>query len=306
MFHAEHHYVMFHAEHFVSPASSVYNKAEGRAMGKGLPERERKGMDELRRLEKEAESRTPVLVGVDEIMPNPYQSRRNFDAGALAELAESIGKYGVLQPVLVRKAPAGYYLIAGERRWRASKMAGLEKIPAIAMEMTDERMEEVCMIENIQREDLNPVEEARGYRSIMERRGLTQEQMASIAGKSRPYIANSLRLLKMPEGIQELVASGRLGMGHVKPLLALDPERATEIAKQAAEKGWTSREVEDHVKRSRRKPSRRDDGYAYAERLMRNRLGTKVRITDRTVTFSYSGPDDLNRILELIGALEDV
>ena len=185
-------------------------------------------------------------------------------------------------------------------------MAGLESLPAIAVEMTDERMEEVCMVENIQREDLNPVEEARGYRSMMERRGLTQEQMAAIVGKSRPYIANSLRLLKMPDAIQDLVASGRLGMGHVKPLLALKPERAVEIATQAAENGWTSREVEDCVKRRRKTASRHDDSYAYAERLMRNRLGTKVRITDRTVTFSYSGPDDLNRILELIGAIEDI
>lgn len=305
MFHAEHRKRMFHAEHFVFPPPCVYNEG-GMAGRESLPETERKEMDELRRLEKEAESRTPVLVGVDEIMPNPYQSRRNFDEQALAELAESIGKYGVLQPVLVRKAPVGYYLIAGERRWRASKMAGLESLPAIAVEMTDERMEEVCMVENIQREDLNPVEEARGYRSMMERRGLTQEQMAAIVGKSRPYIANSLRLLKMPDAIQDLVASGRLGMGHVKPLLALKPERAVEIATQAAENGWTSREVEDCVKRRRKTTSRHDDSYAYAERLMRNRLGTKVRIADRTVTFSYSGPDDLNRILELIGAIEDI
>ena len=182
---------------------------------------------------------------LSEIEPNRDQPRRQFDEEALAELADSIRKVGLLQPITVRPmANLGYQIVAGERRWRACRMAGLETVPVIVKEMTDQECAEIAMIENLQREDLNPVEEAEGYRSLIDRFGLTQEQVAQAVGKSRPAIANALRLLALPEETLSLLADGRITAGHARALLAIEDPTLRKAAAAMAQKGATVREIE--------------------------------------------------------------
>ena len=172
----------------------------------------------------EDEGRT-VTLPIGEIVPNRAQPRKQFDDEALAELAESIASHGVLQPLLVRPLTDGsYQLVAGERRWRASRMAGLAEVPVVVREMSDREAAELALIENLQREDLNPMEEAQGYQTLMEAYGLTQEEAARVVNKSRPAVANSLRLLHLPEPVKELVGKGRLAAGHARALLAFPEE----------------------------------------------------------------------------------
>ena len=187
-----------------------------------------------------------VTLRVSEIEPNRDQPRRYFDESALAELADSIREHGVLQPLVVRPlAGGGYQIIAGERRWRACRMAGVSEVPAVVREMTDVEAMEIALIENLQREDLNIMEEAAGYRTLMEEHGMTQDQVASRVGKSRPVVANALRLLNLPQEVAQMVREGRLSAGHARALLSIgDASLQKEIAARAAEGAVTVRDIE--------------------------------------------------------------
>lgn len=246
------------------------------------------------------------------IRPNPYQPRKSFDEEKIKELAQSIKEHGVFTPILVRKSVQGYELLAGERRLRASKVAGKKTIPAIILEFTEEQMLELSLLENIQREDLNSIEEAQAYQRLIERMGYTQEQLAKRVGKSREHITNSLRLLKLPVSIQQLVIENRLQMGHVRPLITLEDEGlAYDIANRIIDEGLSVRTVEKLVKEAKsdsnkeKKEKIKDHNLVYVEEIMQNKLQTKVKVEKHSISISYSDTKDLNRILELLGCIEE-
>lgn len=210
-------------------------------------------------LENENESSGSTVLPVSEIEPNRSQPRRDFDEESLRELADSIAVHGVLQPLLVRPlAEGGYQLVAGERRWRASRMAGLFEVPVIVREMTDSEMMQIAMIENLQRENLNPVEEAMGYRMLIEEYHLTQEEISKSVGKSRPVIANALRILSLPKEILDMVSEGKISAGHARALLGFsDKAEQMRVARSINAKDLTVRDVEKLVK-SFDKPDKRE------------------------------------------------
>ncbi len=184
-------------------------------------------------------------IRLSEIEPNLSQPRKDFDEAALSELADSIATHGVLQPLLVRPTPNGtYQIVAGERRWRAARLAGLSEVPVLIKELSDEENDQLALIENLQREDLNAIETAEGYRSLMERYGMTQEQLSEAVGKSRPAIANSLRILNLPKEIIPMVAEGKISAGHAKAILSAPEDKRLELAKKIAEEGLSVREAE--------------------------------------------------------------
>ena len=193
-----------------------------------------------------------VMMKITEIEPNKNQPRKDFDETALAQLADSIRQHGVIQPLLVRPRTDGsYQLVAGERRWRASRMAGIDEVPVVIREMTDSETMEIALIENLQREDLNPVEEALGYRDLMDSFGMTQDEVAKRVGRSRPAVANALRLLSLPEEILPMVRQGEISAGHARALLSLpDEDEMMEIAKKIPQKGYTVRDIEKMGKKA--------------------------------------------------------
>lgn len=252
------------------------------------------------------------------IHPNPYQPRRTFDQGALEDLAASIKKSGVFQPVILRQADPQikrYELIAGERRFRASKLAKQTTIPAIIRNMSDEQMMEVAVLENLQREDLTPLEEAQAYQMLMEKLSLTQAQVAARLGKSRPYIANYLRLLGLPPLIKEFLSDGKLSMGQARTLLGLkDKAKLVPLAKRAAENNLTVRQLEEIVaqmngtakKKAQRRNERKPVYIRAAESQLQSKFGTKVAVAQSRkkgtgkIEIPYTSNEDLTRILELL------
>lgn len=248
-------------------------------------------------------------IRLSEIEPNRAQPRRQFDEAALEELAESIRKVGLLQPITVRPmANLGYQIVAGERRWRACRLAGLESVPAIVKEMTDQECAEVALIENLQREDLNAVEEAKGYRSLIDRFGLTQEQVAQAVGKSRPAVANALRLLALPEDILALLEEGRITAGHARALLAIEDPSLRQTAAAVALKGATVREIE---RMGRRRPHAAVRGaseafYKEVEIALARELGRKVRVSGAdgkgTLTVDFYSDEELSDMAERLCA----
>ena len=252
------------------------------------------------------------------IRPNPYQPRRTFDQKALRELASSIQESGVFQPIILRQPDLKlkrYELIAGERRFRASKLAHQATIPAIIRQMSDEKMMEVAVLENLQREDLTPLEEAQAYQTLMDKLSLTQAQVAERLGKSRPYIANYLRLLGLPNEIKELVSAGKLSMGQARTLLGLkDRKQLVKLAKQAVDKNLTVRQLEEQVAQmngtaEKKKAKRRQRKLAYvreAELQLQSKFGTKVAVAPSRkknagkIEIPYTSADDFNRIMEVL------
>lgn len=222
-----------------------------------------------------------------EIEPNHDQPRKDFDEKALSELAESIEQHGVLQPLVVRpQTNGGYQLVAGERRWRAARIAGLTEVPVVIKELTDEEVIEIAMIENLQREDLNPLEEALGYRYMMDELKITQEQAAEKVGKSRPAVANALRLLKLPDEVREMVKNNLLSPGHARALLGFDnDELIIQTAKRIVKEDLSVREVESLVKKSKKAPKipkqqKRDKFFSEVELALIDNLGRKVKIKE--------------------------
>lgn len=233
----------------------------------------------------EDDART-VSLPIEEVVPNRNQPRKQFDEEALGELSASIAQHGVLQPLLVRPLADGtYQLVAGERRWRASRMAGLTEVPVVIREMTEQEAAELALIENLQREDLNPMEEALGYQTLMETYGMTQEQTAQVVNKSRPAVANALRLLHLPEPVAQLVSAGTLSAGHARTVLAFEGEETQiAMARAAVERGLSVRELERLAKAAQKAPrqttpARRDSFYDEVELALRETLGRQVKVT---------------------------
>ena len=261
---------------------------------------------------KPAESPTTNEIDIDRIEPNPRQPRMVFDEARLEELADSIRKNGVITPVLVRPHGGGFQLIAGERRLSAAQRAGLLKIPAFVREIPDDQLRELALVENIQREQLNPIEEAQAYQSLMEETGQTQEQIAERLGKDRSTIANSIRLLKLPPAVSRFVSEGKLSSGHARALLAsgATPSEMLRLAESILKKGWSVRETERQSKNSRRKkiehpPTVLDPNETSAEDRLRLTLGTKVEIFNKAknsgeIRIHFYSHEDLMRIFELI------
>ena len=263
-----------------------------------------------------AENQDPSALPLRRLEPNPDQPRHDFDEAALAELADSIQKHGMLQPITVRPLDTGYYqIIAGERRWRAARQAGLDQVPVVIRNVDDATAAQLALIENLQREDLNPLEEARGYRVLMETHGMTQEQAADSVGKSRPAVANALRLLKLPESLQALVEEGSLSAGHARALLPLETEKAQrEAAGIVLAKSLSVRQTEQLVKRMLKPEAEivpRDplavDYIKECETSLTRRLGRRVTIQagkkKGSLTMEFIGNDDLQVLLDLLEKL---
>lgn len=270
-----------------------------------------KVLDDIQNGEVETEAQEQTKIRVDEIRPNPYQPRKVFDEQALNELSESIKEHGVFTPILVKKSIAGYDLIAGERRLRASRLAGLEKIPAIIVPFDDREMMEISLLENIQREDLNVIEEAKAYEQLIQKLNYTQEQLAKRVGKSREHITNLLRLLKLPEDVQNYAISKQLSMGHIRALLALkDEKEMRRIAQLAIEEGLSVRKVEQLVKEHSNKKEKSVPVYEEnifvkdAKRQMESFFQTPVKISNHSIQIHFENNNDLSRILELLQLIE--
>lgn len=291
-------------------------KAKQRGLGKGLNsifgQDVEQYLDDIQNNAAEAPGRREVELPIEGIRPNPYQPRKEFDKKALEELSESIKTHGIFTPLLVRKSVSGYDLITGERRLRAAKMAGLKTVPAIQVEFTEEQMMEIAILENVQREDLNPIEEAAAYESLIQKLGYTQEKLAERVGKSREYCANIMRLLKLPEDVQSMVVNKELTMSHVRPLLSLnDEEEIYEAAEKIKKNKMSVREVEAYVRdvngggQKKPKKKEKDPMIRDLEIQLSEKLGTQVVFSKKSFTISYHDTDDLNRILELIGCLDE-
>ena len=251
-------------------------------------------------------AREPAELRLSEIEPNRSQPRREFDEQALQELSDSIARHGLLQPITVRPLPGGgYQIVAGERRWRAARMAGLETVPVVVRELSDEEAMELALIENLQREDLNPAEEAEGYRALMEQYGLTQEQVAERVGKSRSAVANTVRLLGLPPELLEKVRDGRITAGHGRALLAIGDEEQRSRAAELAERGASVRELERVAKErpqrgssaARPAAAKQESFYSEVELALTAELGRKVRVAagqgKGTLTVEFYSKEDL-------------
>ena len=250
-----------------------------------------------------------MTLNINEIEPNMNQARKIFDDESIEDLASSIKEYGVIQPIIVSKKPKYYEIVAGERRWRASKKAGLTEIPVIIREDDERRNKEICLIENIQREDLNPIEKARGIKQLMDDYGLTQQKVADILGKSRSGIANTVRILNLDERVINLALEGKLTEGHCKSLMMIeDPDRQYRMALSVIESGDSVRDVERRAKNVNNAPNRIKEDYMPIYRDIENRFqgffGTKVKLDAGTrsgkIIIKYNSNEDLERILDLI------
>lgn len=277
-----------------------------------------RGLDAIFAENSSLEGEGVVTVRVDEIEPNRDQPRKEFDSGALSELAESIAQHGVLQPLLLRPmVSGGYRIVAGERRWRASRMAGLQEVPAVVREMTDGEEMLFALIENLQREDLSPLEEAKGYQQLIDTQNMTQEEAAKAVGKSRPAVANALRLLNLPEDIQEMVERGELSAGHARTLLSFKSEEEMRLAAGRARAGASVRELEAMAKRSAQggslaaktapqelAPRSMGPGQFYAETqiAVSDFLGRRVKVAGSgkkgTLQIEFYGEEDLRNLLK--------
>ena len=246
-------------------------------------------------------------INLSEIRSNPYQPRKTFNQEALQELAESIKAYGVFQPIIVKKSIKGYDLVAGERRVKASKLAGMETIPAIVKDFSDEMMREIALLENLQRENLTSIELAWAYKGIIDTLHITQDELAEKIGKSRSSVTNTLGLLRLPNSVQNMILDGKISMGHARELSKLDDnEKIVEFAKNIVNENLSVRDIEKISKGNevkKKNPINRvnkENEYGYIERELREVLGTKVKIANRKIEISFDNASDLDRILELM------
>ncbi len=282
-----------------------------RALGRGLEElfnNENLNLDNFEETIYESTPKDEVKeIDIDDLRVNPYQPRKVFDEDALKELASSIKEHGIFQPIIVKKSIKGYEIVAGERRFRASKLAGLDKIPAIIRDFNDEQMMEIALLENLQRENLNAIEEAEAYKSLIEKLDLTQEELSKRVGKSRSHITNILGLLRLPENVQEMVNKNILSMAHARILSKLENvELINSLAKKVDEEKISVHELEELtkteevVKKNKMIRKAKTNEYKYVEDLMRDKLDTKVKISDKKIEISFVNNADLNRILEIL------
>ena len=276
-----------------------------KALGKGLEQLFSNSVIDFNSFEQtvvEENKKDIVEIDIDEIRANPYQPRKTFDTESLNELAQSIKEYGVVQPIIVKKSIKGYELIAGERRTKAAKIAGLKTIPAIIKEFNDQEMMEIALIENIQREDLNPIDEALSISNIIKLRGYTQEEFASKFGKSRSYVTNLLGLLKLPDNVKKMVEKKALSMSHARVLSKIDEEeKITSLANKIINEDISVRELEKMAgdERELRNPSvRKESNYRFFENIVSEKLDSKVRISKNKMEIYFANKDELEKILD--------
>lgn len=289
-----------------------------KALGRGLEELFNSENLELEKIETriiESASKDEIVeINLSELRSNPYQPRKIFDEEALKELSDSIKIYGVFQPIIVKKSIKGYDIIAGERRVKASKMAGLTTIPAIIRDFSDEQMMQIALLENLQRENLTAIEEATAYRDIIDALQITQDDLAKKLGKSRSHITNMLGLLKLPLEVQDLVLKQEISMGHARVLSKLEnKEDIRDLSDKIIKENLTVRELENKVnsayKRNveiKKRPKNNKTEYKYIEEALEEKLGTKVKILENKIQISYASDVDLNRILDILNiSIED-
>jgi len=256
-----------------------------------------------------------LYIDINDIKPNANQPRKTFDEEKLEELAASIEEHGLIQPVVLRKAGKGYEIVAGERRWRAARKIGIKELPCIVKDLTDEENMLLAIIENMQREDLNPIEEAEGIKQMIDTYGLTQEQVSKSVGKSRPYIANCLRILKLPASIVSYVAEGELSAGHAKALAGLDDEeRQLELAEETIKYGWSVRQLEKMAKEEKapakkpRKAAVKNANIKRVEEDLKAALGTKVTLNQKgnkgKIEIEFYSKEELERLIEMLKSIK--
>ena len=246
-----------------------------------------------------------VEIDLSELRANPYQPRKNFDEEALNELASSIKEHGVFQPIIVKKSIKGYEIIAGERRFRASKLAGMQTIPAIIKDFSDDEMMQIALLENLQRENLTSIEEAKAYKSIIESMNITQDELAKKVGKSRSHVTNILGLLKLPASVQDMVLYNKLSMGHARVLSKLDdPKTIEDLAQRVITEDLSVRKLEslvyDNEEKEVKTKKNTNNEYKYMENFLKEKLGTNVKINNNKISIKFSNVQDLNRILEIM------
>ena len=283
-----------------------------RALGKGLEQlfnNENLDLDSFEKSVYESATKEEIIeIDLSELRANPYQPRKVFNDDSLQELTESIKEHGVFQPIIVKKSIKGYEIIAGERRVRASKMAGLKTIPAIVRNLNDEQMMEIALLENLQRENLSAIEEAIAYKAMIEKLNLTQEELSAKVGKSRSHITNILGLLRLPTEVQEMVTNNKISMAHARVLSKLDDDqKIIEMAHEIVENKVPVRKLEFQAetlgkknKNEKNKATDKSTEFRYAEDLLREKLDTKVRIKENKIEISFTNVADLNRILDTI------
>ena len=285
-----------------------------RALGRGLEELFYNEPIDYNKVEEKILTETPKdeikMVKIDELRSNPYQPRKVFDETALQELAASIKEHGVFQPIIIKKSIKGYEIIAGERRVKASKIAGLDEIPAIIRDFSDDEMMEIALLENLQRDNLNAIEEANAYKKLLETLELTQEQLSNRLGKSRSHITNMIGLLNLPEEVQKLLSSKEISAGHARIISKLEnEEQQISLAKKVVDEGLSVRQLEDithsnekflRVHEIKRKPKETNSEYMYLQEELCEKLGTKVKIKTNKIEISFVNGNDLNRLLEIM------
>lgn len=284
-----------------------------RALGRGLEELFYNEPIAYDKMEEKILTETPkeeiIKVKLDELRSNPYQPRQVFNEEALQELADSIKEHGVFQPIIIKKSIKGYEIIAGERRVKASKLAGLDEIPAIVRDFTDEEMMEIALLENLQRENLNPMEESRAYKKLIETLNITQEELAKKLGKSRSYITNMIGLQKLPSSIQTMISDNKMSMGHARVLSKLEnEEQQKELADKITTEGISVRELENMTQSTEKfarthqiqKHVPKTNEYQYLEEELCDKLGTRVKIKSNKIEISFVNGNDLNRLLEIM------
>ena len=282
-----------------------------RALGRGLEELFNNEPLAYDKMEEKILTETPkeeiTTVKLEELRSNPYQPRQVFDQTALEELSNSIKEHGVFQPIIIKKSIKGYEIIAGERRVKASKMAGLEEIPAIIRDFTDEEMMEIALLENLQRENLSAIEEANAYKKLLDQLNLTQENLAKRLGKSRSHITNMIGLLTLPEDIQKEISLKRISMGHARVLSKLDnKEQQRALANKIIKQDLSVRQLEDLTQskekyiRTHKIKTTKNNEYKYLEDDLTEKLGTKVKIKSNKLEIKFVNNKDLNRLLEIM------
>lgn len=286
-----------------------------RALGRGLEELFTSEQIEYEKIEEKIYEQAThdeiINLLIKDLRSNPYQPRKNFDEKSLQELADSIKEHGVFQPIIVKKSIKGYEIIAGERRVKASLLAGLTTIPAIIRDFDDQDMMEIALLENLQREDLNPLEEAEAYKKLLDTLELTQEELAKRLGKSRSHLTNMLGLLSLPESAKELVINGKLSMSHARILSKIeDNNKVMELSKKIINNDLNVRDLEkltnseEFTKRNTlKKRNNKVSEYEYVEEILKEKLDTKVNISKNKIVISFTNVNDLNRILEIINAI---
>ena len=290
-------------------------ESKKRALGRGLEQLFNTENLDLNTFEKDVyetvSNEEIIKVKLDDLRPNPYQPRKKFDESALNDLSASIKEHGVFQPIIVKKSIKGYEIIAGERRVRASKLAGMTEIPAIIRNLDDNQMMEIALLENLQRENLSAIEEAIAYESMIKNLNLTQEELSKKVGKSRSHVTNILGLLRLPKEVQNMISNNQISMGHARVLSKLeDDNKIIELANEIVHKKIPVRDLEsestkiDRKVKIKKRENKDDNDYRYVEEMLRDKLDTKVKIKDKKICISFTNVPDLNRILEVLNVRE--